>query len=132
MKKGPFLAKSLYREFFKNLDPDAWRAETIRNSHGLRNRLREDWLFSPGQVKDEIHQEGLIKFVTELADGNRVESVILPMKTHQTVCISSQAGLQDGLPVLRNRKTGIGAQSQRGRNRGPGLQGQAKVWPKAT
>ena len=50
-EKGPFLASALYREFYKNLDPDAWRTEGIRNSRGLRDRLRQDWLFSPGQVR---------------------------------------------------------------------------------
>ena len=51
-EKGPFLARALYREFYKNLEPDAWRTEVIRNSRGLRDRLRQDWRFSPGQVID--------------------------------------------------------------------------------
>ncbi|MBW2216911.1 MAG: 23S rRNA (adenine(2503)-C(2))-methyltransferase RlmN, partial [Deltaproteobacteria bacterium] len=41
--KGPSLARALYREFYKNLDPDAWRAEAIRISPGLSDRLRKDW-----------------------------------------------------------------------------------------
>ncbi|HIJ20957.1 MAG TPA: 23S rRNA (adenine(2503)-C(2))-methyltransferase RlmN [Deltaproteobacteria bacterium] len=106
-EKGPFLARALYREFYKNLEPDAWRTEVIRNSQGLRDRLRQDWLFSPGQVKEVIHQEGVVKFVTELADGNRIESVILPMKTHQTVCISSQAGCGMGCRFCETGKLGL-------------------------
>ena len=106
-EKGPFLARALYREFYKNLEPDAWRTEMIRNSQGLRDRLRQDWLFSPGQVKEVIHQEGVVKFVTELADGNRIESVILPMKTHQTVCISSQAGCGMGCRFCETGKLGL-------------------------
>ena len=106
-EKGPFLAKALYRAFYKNLDPDAWRAEVIRNSRGLSERLRQDWHFSPGQIKDEIHQEGLVKFVTELMDGNRIETVILPLKTHQTVCISSQAGCGMGCRFCETGKLGL-------------------------
>jgi len=106
-EKGPFLAKTLYGEFFKNLKPDAWRAETVLNAKGLRERLREDWRFSPGQVEDEIHEEGLVKFITELADGNRIESVILPLKTHQTVCISSQVGCGMGCRFCETGKLGL-------------------------
>ena len=62
--KGAFLAKALYGEFYKNLDPDAWQADVIRNSQGLMDRLKQDWRFDPGQVKDEVHGEGLVKFVT--------------------------------------------------------------------
>ncbi|EFK10562.1 23S rRNA m2A2503 methyltransferase [delta proteobacterium NaphS2] len=105
--KGSFLAQTLYREFYKDLKPDAWRAEAIRNSQGLRDRLRQDWCFEPGRVKDEIHEDGLIKFVTELVDGHRVESVILPLRTHQTVCISSQVGCRMGCRFCETGKLGL-------------------------
>jgi len=106
-QKGPFFARALYRAFYKNLEPDAWQTEKIQNSDGLRERLIEDWLFSPGQVKDEVHQQGLVKFITELADGNQIESVILPMKTYQTVCISSQAGCRMGCRFCETGKLGL-------------------------
>jgi len=105
--KGPFLARALYGEFYKNLEPDAWRTEVIRNAWGLGDRLRQDWRFSPGRIKDEIHEEGLVKFATELADGNRIESVILPLKTHRTVCISSQAGCRMGCRFCETGKLGL-------------------------
>jgi hypothetical protein len=44
--KGSFLARTLYGQFYKHLDPDAWQAEIIRNSKGLKDRLRQDWRFS--------------------------------------------------------------------------------------
>lgn len=105
--KGPFLAKALYREFYKNLKPDAWRTEAIRNSQSLRDRLRRDWCFGPGRVKDELHEDGLVKFVTELVDGHRVESVILPLRTHRTICISSQAGCGMGCRFCETGKLGL-------------------------
>ena len=91
----------------KNLKPDAWRTEAIRNSQGLRDRLRRDWCFGPGRVRDELHEDGLIKFVTELMDGHRVESVILPLRTHQTLCISSQAGCRMGCRFCETGKLGL-------------------------
>ncbi len=105
--KGPFLAKALYGVFFKNLEPDAWRAEGILNVQGLKDRLREDWRYGPGQIKDEVHEEGLVKFVTELMDGHRIESVILPLKTHRTLCISSQAGCRMGCRFCETGKLGL-------------------------
>jgi len=105
--KGPFLARTLYGQFYKKLDPDAWQTEMIRNSQGLRVRLRQDWRFSPGQVIDEVHEGGLVKFVTALTDGNRIESVILPLKTHQTVCVSSQAGCNMGCRFCETGKLGL-------------------------
>ncbi len=106
-QKGPFLARALYREFYKNLDPDAWRAEQIRNSPGLSDRLRKDWRFGPGRVIDEIEQDGVVKFATKLEDGKLIESVILPMKTHRTICISSQAGCRMGCRFCETGKLGL-------------------------
>ncbi len=106
-QKGPFLAGALYREFYKNLSPEAWQAEMIRKLPGLNERLRKDWRFAPGRIKDEIHQDGVVKFVTELEDGNRIESVILPMKTHRTICISSQAGCRMGCRFCETGKLGL-------------------------
>ena len=107
-EKGPFQARALYREFYKNFNQYPWRAEQIRNSPGLGDRLRQDWRFAPGRVGDEIQQDGVVKFVTELTDGNRIESVILPMKTHRTICISSQAGCGMGCRFCETGKLGLG------------------------
>jgi len=106
-EKGPSLAKVLYGEFFKNLNPKAWQAPEIQASPGLADRLREDLFFKPGKIVDEIRQDGLTKFVTELDDGVRIESVILPLKTHQTVCISSQAGCGMGCQFCETGNLGL-------------------------
>ena len=37
--KGPFLAGALYREFYKQLNPQAWKAAAIARSPGLPDRL---------------------------------------------------------------------------------------------
>ncbi len=106
-EKGPFLARALYGEFYRNLNPDAWRTDVGRNAPGLVGRLRKDWCFNPGRVKDEIHDGELIKFTTELTDGHQIESVILPLKTHHTVCISSQAGCKMGCRFCETGKSGL-------------------------
>ena len=105
--KGPFLAAAAYREFYKGQNPDAWAAKEIGASPGLTDRLRRDLTFTPGTVVDEISQDGVIKFVTRLQDGYRIESVILPMETHHTVCISSQVGCRLGCRFCETAKLGL-------------------------
>ena len=105
--KGPFLAAEAYREFYKRLNPDAWTAEAIGASPGLTDRLRQDLAFTPGTVVDETHQDGVIKFITRLEDGHRIESVTLPMETHHTVCISSQVGCRMGCRFCETGKLGL-------------------------
>ena len=47
-------------------------------------------------IDNTVEEDGLIKFVTRLNDGLCIESVIIPMSSYSTVCISSQAGCKMG------------------------------------
>ena len=105
--KGPFLAGALYREFYKQLNPQAWQASAIGASPGLPDRLRQDMAFDPGAVVDEVNQEGVVKFVTALKDDHRIESVILPMESHATVCVSSQVGCRMGCRFCETARMGL-------------------------
>jgi 23S rRNA (adenine2503-C2)-methyltransferase len=106
-EKGPSLARALYREFYKNLNADAWQAKAIQASPCLAGRLRHDLVFAPGKVAEELRQAGVIKFVTELTDGHRIESVVLPLKTHQTLCVSSQVGCGMGCRFCETGQWGL-------------------------
>lgn len=105
--KGPFLAGALYREFYKQLNPQAWQAAAIAASPGLPERLCQAMAFEPGEVVEEVNREGVIKFVTALKDGHRIESVILPMESHYTVCVSSQAGCRMGCRFCETARLGL-------------------------
>ena len=105
--KGPTLAAALYREFYKNLNPEAWVADKIGRSPGLTGRLKRDMVFTPGTVVDEVRQEGVVKFVTGLSDGHRIESVVLPLETHLTVCVSSQVGCRMGCRFCETARMGL-------------------------
>jgi len=105
--KGPFLAAALYRDFFKRLNPDAWAGEAIARSPGLVQRLQRDWAVLPGHIVEEIVEDGVLKFITELQDGNRIESVIISMASHRTVCISSQVGCRMGCRFCETGKMGL-------------------------
>ena len=57
---------------------------------------------------DHIAEEdGLIKFVTRLDDGLCIESVIIPMSSYSTVCVSSQVGCKMGCAFCETGSNGF-------------------------
>ena len=70
-------------------------------SKGLRERLSQAASLrrmEPARV--ETSQDGTRKLLFELADGARVESVLIPEADHHTLCVSSQAGCRQGCRFL--------------------------------
>jgi 23S rRNA (adenine2503-C2)-methyltransferase len=62
-------------------------------SRSLRARLQDELTVStPRIVSDETSVDGTRKFVLELADGRRIESVYIPDTPSMTFCISTQVG----------------------------------------
>ena len=59
----------------------------------LREVLEKNISFNDSQIV-ETHEssDGTLKFLVELADGNKVECVYIPEKTRGTICVSSQVG----------------------------------------
>ena len=59
----------------------------------LREILKKNISFNDSQIV-ETHEssDGTLKFLVELADGNKVECVYIPEKTRGTICVSSQVG----------------------------------------
>ena len=105
--KKSALAAALYREFYKNLNPTAWTSEPITRSPGLPAKLKQEMVFSPGTVVDEQGQDGVVKFVTSLEDGERIESVVLPLETHHTLCVSCQVGCRMGCRFCETGRRGL-------------------------
>jgi 23S rRNA (adenine2503-C2)-methyltransferase len=59
------------------------------------------------QVVERIAAEEVVKLVFGLADGLRVETVVIPMANHSTVCISSQVGCAMGCRFCRTGRMGL-------------------------
>lgn len=104
---GDFLAAALYREFYKRMNPEAMQAPEIQKSPRLTDRLLNDLVFQPGAVVEKQEQPGIVKFVTRLEDGLRIESVILKMERHVTVCLSCQAGCRMGCRFCETGRQGL-------------------------
>src|SRR5688572_17684563 len=87
----PFHARQLYRWIHKRGVTDLDRMTDI--GRPLREVLRSDFrITTPAVARDELSTDGTRKFLLELADARRVESVFIPDTPSMTFCISTQVG----------------------------------------
>ena len=54
-----------------------------------------------------VSEDGTRKFLWELEDGARIESVLIPERDHLTLCLSSQAGCAMGCRFCRTARLGL-------------------------
>jgi 23S rRNA (adenine2503-C2)-methyltransferase len=94
--KGAFHASALYRAFFRHSDPDMATLEAFSASPVLRRQVEADLSVHLPAVVDTVQRDGVTKWILALFDGARVETVVIPMANHATVCISSQVGCRMG------------------------------------
>jgi 23S rRNA (adenine2503-C2)-methyltransferase len=87
----PYHARQLYRWIYKRGVTDFDLMTDL--SRALRRQVRDELsLSTPGIVGDERSTDGTRKFVLELADRRRIESVFIPDTPSMTFCISTQVG----------------------------------------
>jgi len=104
--KGHFHAAALYRAFYRTPDLDLERLDAFAAAPRLKQQIRKDLAISLPQVVDRIAEDGIVKLVFGLVDGLRVETVVIPMANHATVCISCQVGCRMGCRFCRTGQMG--------------------------
>ena len=105
--KGEFHASRIYRKIFQNRYPFGVDLLDFPDSPEIVHTIVADIDFHPGKVVD-IQTEGeLTKFITRLPDGHEIESVIIPMATHNTICVSSQVGCRMGCRFCQTGQMGF-------------------------
>lgn len=72
--------------------------EMTNLSKTLREKLKSECILQPPEVarKQISNQDGTIKYLWELADGNCIETVLMRYHHGNTVCISTQVGCRMG------------------------------------
>jgi 23S rRNA (adenine2503-C2)-methyltransferase len=86
-----FHARQLFRWIYKHGVTDVDRMTDL--GRAVRETLKTDFvLTTPRIVSDELSTDGTRKFLLELADRRRVESVFIPDTPAMTFCISTQVG----------------------------------------
>ncbi len=84
-------------------------------SKDIRAKLTESVLMTlPVLIKQQTSKDGTKKFLWLLADGNKIESVLLNHGGHMTACISSQAGCPLGCVFCETGANGFQRNLSRG------------------
>ena len=106
------LGKEKYRlvQVLKWLYPMGIRS--IDEMTNLSKRFREElgrvsFISALHPLRIEEAKDGTKKFLFELEDGNRIESVLIPDKSRLTLCISTQAGCAMGCRFCLTGKKGL-------------------------
>jgi 23S rRNA (adenine2503-C2)-methyltransferase len=75
----------------------------------LREKLKQDcFLSAPGIKRKQIsQQDGTIKYLWELKDGNAIESVFMRYEHGNTVCVSTQVGCGMGCVFCASSEGGL-------------------------
>ena len=91
----PFRAQQIFQWIYQK---NAWDFEAMSNlPKDLRDRLRRDLILKPNAIAQKIvSQDGTTKFLFDLYDHEKIESVLIPTPTRTTACISTQAGCKFG------------------------------------
>jgi 23S rRNA (adenine2503-C2)-methyltransferase len=94
--KSRFYSSALYREVFKNGSTLFAAVPAFVKVPALAERMARDVRLPACRIAEKQEEDGVIKFATRLADGHRVESVIIPARGRTTLCVSSQVGCRMG------------------------------------
>ncbi len=91
----PFRAKQIYEWIYQK---NAWGYEAMTNlPQSLREKLSHELILKPHMIaRKDIAKDGTTKFLFDLDDKEKIETVLIPSKTRTTVCVSSQAGCKFG------------------------------------
>ncbi len=95
-KKSAFHAHAVYKQVFKNGSTWFEDLPEFSNTNALALKIQEDLNLKTPEIVDRQNEARVVKFVTRLEDGLEIESVIVPMENHITLCVSCQVGCKMG------------------------------------
>lgn len=94
--------KWLYQQGVESVD------EMTNLSKEVRQKLKELTIIGRLDiVKTQTASDATRKILFRLSDGENIESVIIPGKTHLTLCVSTQAGCRMGCAFCLTGKQGL-------------------------
>jgi len=105
--RGEFHAAVLYRAYFNSPEFSLQQLPAFAASPQLLCRVGRDLEMDRPAVVHQVEAEGVTKLVFRLCDGMTVETVIIPMAHHHTVCISSQVGCRMGCRFCETARLGL-------------------------
>lgn len=95
LKEKPFRATQIFEWIYQK---GGWSFEEMNNlSKELREHLMQKFTLKPHRIeRKQIAEDGTTKFLFDLDDHQKIETVLIPSETRTTVCVSSQAGCKFG------------------------------------
>lgn len=105
--RGTFHATALYRAFYQMPEFNLDEIDAFNSSPRLKSRIATDLNHRLPDIIQTQEQDGVTKLAFQLADRRVVESVIIPMPHHATVCISCQVGCRMGCQLCETGQMGL-------------------------
>lgn len=90
--KGATHAAAAYRAILGTGARCLSTASAWAGAQEARGRLERELQWPACRIAERHEEEGVVKIVSELGDGHRIESVLIPARGRTTLCISSQVG----------------------------------------
>src|SRR3989338_6469918 len=91
----PFRAFQIFEWIYQR---QAWDFKAMSNlPAGLRRHLSQTFTLKPFRIeKKEVSEDGTTKFLFDLDDDQKIETVLIPTEKRTTACVSTQAGCKFG------------------------------------
>jgi 23S rRNA (adenine2503-C2)-methyltransferase len=105
--RGAYHAAALYRAFFRTSRYNPETLPEFQGSPGLARRVTADLDISVPNIVKQVREDDVLKLVLGLADSTTVETVVIPMTNHTTVCVSSQVGCRMGCRFCQTGQMGL-------------------------
>ena len=100
-------ASELYRAFYRTPDRPVATLPTFAAQPRLADRVQRERVAARPELIGRTDEEGVSKLVFRLDDGLGIETVVLPMPRHVTVCISCQVGCRMGCRFCETGQMGF-------------------------
>ncbi len=102
----PYRSRQIFKWLYMRQADDFDRMTDLGKS--VRELLAEHFYIGRFEkVAEELSADGTRKFLFRMNDGRRIESVLIPEKSHYTLCISTQAGCAQGCRFCRTAHLGF-------------------------
>jgi 23S rRNA (adenine2503-C2)-methyltransferase len=105
--KSAYYATAIFREIYINGNTHIEKVPVFLRSETFCRQLFRDLEINLNPIAEIKEDGGLTKFVTMLKDGFKIESVIVPMATHYTLCVSTQVGCKMGCRFCETARLGF-------------------------
>jgi len=102
-----YISGYVYRECLQYRNRNLKDVKKISWDTNLLKLLEQDLKILLPEIVSEKNEGGVTKFMSKLVDDEVIESVIIPMHTHNTLCVSSQVGCKMGCRFCSTARIGL-------------------------